>query len=153
MCSRRLVAYVQQGDYFCLALIYSSVPIGEAKAYPMALAMVSQIGESTVDASLFLDSPLAANSANLDLQTSERSTRRSLRHAAMRPFSGSILPQTFLISAAQAPTPDCASAPDTKRNDKVAEKNTYFTQLIFPVAPFCRARPSASRPLPKSRAR
>ena len=48
--------------------------------------------------------PAAATSANLALHTSERSVRRSLRQAAIRRFPGSMSAQTFLMSAAQAPT-------------------------------------------------
>jgi len=33
----------------------------------------------------------------------------------------------FLISAAQAPTPDCAIALDTRRNDKVAQIDKIFS--------------------------
>ena len=46
----------------------------------------------------------------------------------MRRPPGSMLPQTFLISATQAPAPpDCAMAPDTKRNDKAALTDKIFS--------------------------
>jgi hypothetical protein len=38
-----------------------------------------------------------------------------------------MLAQTFLISVAQAPTPDCAIALDTRRNDKVAQIDKIFS--------------------------
>jgi hypothetical protein len=38
-----------------------------------------------------------------------------------------MLAQTFLISAAQAPTPDRAIALDTRRNDKVAQIDKIFS--------------------------
>jgi hypothetical protein len=39
-----------------------------------------------------------------------------------------MLAQTFLISAAQAPTPpDCAIALDTRRNDRVAQIDKIFS--------------------------
>jgi hypothetical protein len=38
-----------------------------------------------------------------------------------------MLAQTFLISAAQAPTPDCAIALDTRRNDRVAQIDEIFS--------------------------
>ena len=50
----------------------------------------------------------AATSAILALQASERSATRSLRQVAMRLPPGLMSPQTFLISALQAPTPDFA---------------------------------------------
>ena len=76
----------------------------------------------------------AATSANLVLHASERSATRSLRQVAMRLPPGLMSPQTFLISALQAPIPDfrsrppdCAIAPDTKRNDKAAQIDKIFS--------------------------
>jgi hypothetical protein len=71
--------------------------------------------------------PAAATSANLALHTSERSATCSLTQVAIRRFPGSMLAQTFLISAAQAPTSDCAIALDTRRNDKVAQIDKIFS--------------------------
>jgi len=70
--------------------------------------------------------PAAAISA-IHLHTSERSATRSLRQVAMRRFPGSMLPQAFLISAAQAPRPDRAIALETKRNDTVAQIDKIFS--------------------------
>jgi hypothetical protein len=73
------------------------------------------------------DFPAAATSASLALHTSERSATRSLRQVATRPPPGLMVPQAFLISAAQAPRPDCAVALDTKMSDKAAQINKGFS--------------------------
>ena len=91
------------------------------------LAIVSEIGEAPRMQVTFWMPPLeahccfsmsarhvflaAAISASLALHTSEMSATRSLRQVAMRPPPGLMVPQAFLISAAQAPRPDCAIAP------------------------------------------
>ena len=83
--------------------------------------------------------PAAATGANLALHTSERSATCSLRQVAMRLPQGLMSLQTFLISALQAPIPDfaapadcaptldCAIAPDTKSNDRVAQIGKSFS--------------------------
>ena len=55
----------------------------------------------------------------------------------MRRPPGSMLPQTFLMSATQAPTPpDAAIAPDMKRNDKVALIDKIFSTWLSPILTF-----------------
>src|SRR5262245_49255278 len=61
--------------------------------------------------------PAATTLANLSLHASERSAKCSFTQVAIRRFPGLMLAQTFLISAAQAPTLDCAIALDNKMND------------------------------------